>query len=168
VAGVLLGGAWSDALTRKGNLAAPLRVAIVGAMGMIVFACSYPLVGSAGVAVVILAIVNVFAALPWGAASAGVAAMLPADIRAQGTAAVFLVASLISGFLGPTAVAVLTDHVFHSGTGIRYGLAVLPAVMMPPAIWLLLRARDPYLRAVAASRRADDYEATRSAAGDSI
>jgi hypothetical protein len=47
------------------------------------------------------AVVNFFAAFPWGAASAAAAEMAPPHLRAQGAALYFFVSSLLSGTVGP-------------------------------------------------------------------
>lgn len=150
VAGVLAGGRVADALVRRGRADGPLLVGMLGAAGMLVCATSYPLVPSARAAVVLLVPVNFFAAFPWGAANAAAAEVLPPRLRAQGTALFLLVVNLVSGALGPTAVALATQHLFGGDAGLRYGLALVTAVGMLGAIGLLQAARDPYRRAVEA------------------
>src|SRR5205085_2843407 len=103
VAGTLAGGRVADVLDRRGRDDAPLRVGIIGAIGMLVSASAYPLMPTAALAVAWLVIVNFFAALPWGPASAAAAEIVPASIRTQGAALYFFVLSLVSGTLGPTA-----------------------------------------------------------------
>jgi hypothetical protein len=85
-----------------------------------------------------LTIVNFFAAFPWGPASAAAAAIVPPPIRTQGAALYFFVLSLLSGTLGPTAVALLTDHAFHDPLALRYSLVIVNLVGMSLAIGLLL------------------------------
>ena len=148
VAGVLAGGRVVDRLTRAGRADAPLLAGIIGATGMLLFASLYPLVPSATIAVALLVPVNFFAAFPWGAATAATADVLPPRMRAQGTAVYLLVVNLVSGALGPTAVAMATQRIFGGDAGLRYGLASASAVGMTLAIALLFAARHPYREAV--------------------
>ena len=71
--GTMLGGWLVDWYARRGVTDAPLRIGMLGAAGMIVFAGLYPVVPSATLAAALLVPVNLFAALPWGAANAAIA-----------------------------------------------------------------------------------------------
>jgi MFS family permease len=151
VLGVVVGGWLTDWLTSRGRADAPLITGIVGAAGMLLFAGSYPLIDTPLIVIVLLAAVNVFAALPWGAASAAAAALVPRRIRAQGVAVFFVVVNLLSGLIGPTSVAALTDYVFRDAASLRYALSVVTVVGMSIAITLLFTARGAFRRAVAAA-----------------
>jgi MFS family permease len=148
-AAVLGGGRLADALVRRGYTDGPLRVGIIGALGMLVFASAYPLAPSASVAVALLAVVNVFAALPWGAASAAAAQIIRPEMRAQGVAMFFFVTSLISFALGPVVVAVITDKVFANREAVRYSLVIVNVFGMLGAIALLSAALPAYRRTLA-------------------
>ena len=154
VTGALAGGRTSDVLVRRGYADAPLRVGIIGAAGMLVSATAYPLMPSATLAVVWLAIVNFFAAFPWGPASAAAAEIVPPSIRTQGAALYFFLLSLISGTLGPTAVAFLTDHVFGDPLAVRYSLALVNVIGMVATIILLVVGMPAYRRSVRAAEDA--------------
>lgn len=149
VFGVLVGGAVADGFARRGVVDGPLRVGIIGAAGMLVFATLYPFLSGSAALIACLAAVNVFAAFPWGAASAAAAEIVPSRIRAQGAAVYFLVLNLVSGALGPTAVALVTDHVFHDDRAVGLSLALVNAVGMTIAIALLWSGRRAYAATVA-------------------
>src|SRR5256885_1094950 len=83
------GGCTAEGLVRGGSAEAPLRVGIIGGAGLLVPASLYPWMPPAALAVVGLTIVNFFAALPWGPASAAAAAIVPPPIRTQGAALYF-------------------------------------------------------------------------------
>ena len=151
VLGVVTGGRVADRLVRRGVVDGPLRVGIIGALGMLLSAGLYPLVPTASLAVALLVPVNFFAAFPWGAASSGAAEMMPNSLRAQGVALYFLGVSLVSGTLGPTAVALVTDRVFGDDAALRYSLAIVSAVGMLLAAVVLGAGLKPYRRAVAGS-----------------
>jgi MFS family permease len=149
VAGTLLGGRLTDRWVRAGHLDAPMQVGIIAAIGLLCTAGLYPLVPSATLAAVLLVPVNLFAAMPWGAASAAVAEALPARMRGQGSAVYFLVVNLFAGAFGPTAVALFTDHVFGDPAALRWSLAVCTIVGMLLTITLLAAGRAAYRTTVA-------------------
>lgn len=149
--GVIAGGRLTDYWTRKGHVDAPIRVGMVGAFGMLVLAGTFPLLGDANVAAALLLPVNVFAALPWGAANAAIAEAMPARLRGQGSAVYQLVVNLLSGALGPTAVALLTDHVFRAADGVRWSISMNSVVGMTITLALLAWARPAYRQTVAAA-----------------
>lgn len=153
--GVLLGGRLSDAWTRRGRLDAPLQVGMLAALGMLVCAGSYPVVPSATVAAALLVPVNLFAAMPWGAANAAVAEAMPATLRGQGSALYQLVQNLVSGAVGPAAVAILTDRVFRDPAAVRWSLAAVAVVGMSVTLLLLGWGRTAYQRTVTAVRGAE-------------
>jgi MFS family permease len=160
-----LGGGWlSDRLVRAGRADGPLLVGAFGALGMLLCAGSYPLVGSATLAAALLVPVNVFAALPWGPASAAMAEVMPERMRGQGAALMLLVVNLVSGALGPTAVALATDRLFGGPAGLRYALASTTVIGMLLAAVLLLAARGPFRRSVRAAAGSMGGDATPIAA----
>lgn len=150
VAATLAGGRAADALVKRGYADAPLRVGIVGAVGMLVSASAYAVMPNATLAVAWLAVVNFFAALPWGPAAAAAAEISPPAIRTQGAALYFFVLSLVSGTLGPTAVAFFTDTVFRDPLALRYSLVIVNVIGMTLTIALLAYGMPAYRRTVEA------------------
>jgi MFS family permease len=150
--GVMLGGRLHDLWARRGRVDAPLRVGMLGALGLLLFAGLYPVVPSATVAAVLLVPVNVFAAMPWGAANAAVAEAMPPRLRGLGSAVYQLVVNLVSGALGPTAVALLTDRVFGDPLALRLSLVATTIVGLVLAMALLAWARPAFVRTVAGLR----------------
>jgi MFS family permease len=134
VVGVIAGGWISDRFVRRGKIDGPLRVGMLGAIGMLVAGTAYPLMPNASLAIAWLVVVNFFAALPWGAATAAAAEIVPAPLRAQGVALYFLVLGLLSRTLGPSSVAWLTDYLFHDDAAIRYSLAIVNVAGMSLAL----------------------------------
>src|SRR6185503_19832717 len=126
VAGVLSGGWLGDWLARRGRTDAPILVGIVGAIGMVIAAPAFSLMPTGRSAVIALAVVNFFAAFPWGAASAAAAEMAPTALRAQSAAVYFFVLTIFSGTIGPLVVGLFNDHVFGPA-GVAKSLAVVTA-----------------------------------------
>lgn len=144
VVGVLAGGRLTDYLSKRGHLDAPIRVAMIASTGMLVFAGLYPIVPSAAVAGALLVPVNLFAAMPWGAANAAIAETLPSRMRGQGSALYQLIVNLVSGILGPTAVALLTDRLFGDESALRYSLVIATVTGMIVTLSLLAYARPAF------------------------
>jgi MFS family permease len=153
VAGVLVGGRAADAYVARGKLDGPMRVGIIGAIGMLISATAFPLMPTAGLAIAWLAVVNFFAAFPWGAASAAAAEMAPLRLRAQSAALFFLLLNLISQTLGPMSVALFNDHVFGRGAGVRYSIAIVSSVGMLLTIVLLSAGLAAYRETVSSRDR---------------
>jgi MFS family permease len=149
VVGVLMGGRIADWFVARGKVDGPLRVGIIASIGMLVFGSLFPLMPTPGLAVAALAVVNIFAALPWGAANAAAAEIAPTPLRAQGAALYFFLLSLISGTLGPTALALFTDKIFGK-ENIRYSFVAIDVIGMTLAIVL-------FSAGLAAYRRTLDY-----------
>ena len=154
VIGSLLGGRLTDRLAKRGHVDAPMIVGMIGAAGMLVCAGLYPLVSSAAVAAALILPVNIFAAMPWGAANAAVAEVMPPRLRGQGSALYQIIVSLISGTVGPTAVALLTDRVFHDEASLRYSLTICTVVGMSITLALLSWGR-PAFRTTVTARSAE-------------
>jgi MFS family permease len=108
--GVTAGGRLADRLRLVGRPDAELRVALVAAFGWLPFGVLYPLVTNGVWAAVVLAPAIVFSSAPFGVAPAAVQRMMPNAMRAQATALYLFVINLIGLGLGPTAVALVTDH----------------------------------------------------------
>ena len=143
VLAVVLGGWVSDWFVRRGRVDGPFRVGIIAAAGMLLSATIYPLMPTATLAIVGLAVVNFFAAFPWGAAAAAASEIIPAPMRAQGAALYFLTLNLVSGALGPTSVALFNDHVFGRAQ-VRYSLVAVSAIGMTVTLILLVTGLGSY------------------------
>lgn len=152
VAGTLLGGVLSDRGVARGRTDAPLTVGLVACVGMLCSATAYPLVPNTAVVVTLLVLVNLFAAMPWGAAQAAIAELFPERMRGQGAAIYLLIVNLLSGVVGPTAVAVITDRVFGDSARVGSSLALTAAVGMSVAALLLLGGRRAYREALSRPR----------------
>src|SRR6185436_10679280 len=141
----------------RGQSDGPLRVGIVGGLGMLVAATAFPLMPTAELAVACLAVINVFAASPWGAAGAALAAVTPAPLRAQTAALFYMVLSILGGMGGTIAVAQLTDHVFGP-SGVRYSIAVVVLGGMSIAVTLLAAGLGSYRNSLAQARAAESRQ----------
>lgn len=148
--GAVAGGRVSDEFARRGKTDGPLRVGIIAAAGMLVFATAYPFASTPTLVVALLAVVNFFAAFPWGAAYAGSALIVPAPMRAQGVAIFVFVLTLVSSGLGPVGIAAITEHVFRGPEALPYALATVNVVGMSSAIALFTFGLPAFRRTLTA------------------
>jgi predicted MFS family arabinose efflux permease len=139
---VVGGGRLGDWLVKRGHADAPIRVGIIGAGGLLASGVALFNSTSDTAAVVWLAIVNVFAALPWGAAQAGAAQLVPSRLKSQGVALFILFVNLISFSVGPFSVGAIIDRWFDKDIA-RLGasLTIVTAVSLVATIGFLLAAR---------------------------
>jgi MFS family permease len=136
----------SDHWTAQGIKDAPLRIALLGLVVMIISGVAAPLMPSPWVAMGVYGINTVGIAL---ASAVGVTALLnisPAAMRAQIVAFYYMCISLAGLLLGPTTIALLNDNVFGV-ENIRYSMAVLPALYGVPIILMAGVIRRNYMRA---------------------
>jgi MFS family permease len=144
--GAVSGGRLADALIARGRSDAALRVGILASLGMLVVATAYPFAPTPALTVILLGGVNFFAALPWGAGNAGVAMLVPAQMRAQGIAIFVFGTTLISAGLGPVGIAAITEYVFREESKLPYALATVNVICMTTAIVLFTWAMPAFRR----------------------
>ena len=143
-AGIVAGGRICDHLSRRGFTDAPLRVGLGAALGCIPFGALYPLMPTGELAVILMAPSVFFLGMPFGVAPAAIQDIMPAAMRGQASALYLFIVNLIGLGLGPTAVALVTDQVFHDQAAIRYSLLVVGGVALAGACTLLWLGLEPY------------------------
>ena len=123
-----------------------MRVCTIGALASVPFGLAFPLAATPEMAVALL-VPSIFClAMPFGAAPAAIQEIMPNALRSQASALYLFVVNLIGLGLGPTAVALCTDYVFHDDLAVRYSLMlVLPSAALIGG--LLLSRGLPHYRA---------------------
>jgi len=145
-ASVNFAGWLSDRWTARGIEDAPLRIALAGTAVMVVSGVLAPLLPSPWLAMGMFGVNTVGIAL---VSAVGVTALLnisPANMRGQIVAGYYMCISLAGLLLGPTTIALLNDHVFGA-EGIRYSMALLPALYGVPVLAMSGLIRRRYLQA---------------------
>jgi hypothetical protein len=146
--GVMAGGRLADRLRLGGRADAEMRVALFAALGWLPFGALYPLVTSGFLAAALLAPAVFFSSAPFGVAPAAIQRMMPNALRAQATSLYLFVINLIGLGLGPTAVALVTDHVFHDKRAVGRSLVLVGLAAELAAIALLGIGLGPYRRSL--------------------
>jgi len=78
--------------------------------------------------------------------------IVPSQLRGQATACFFFVLNLVGIGLGPTAIALVTDHVFHDDGALNRAIPIVVIPAIVAGVVLLMVARKPY-RALSARLR---------------
>jgi MFS family permease len=152
--GLMLGGWMADGLYRRGFRDAHLRVLRLNVILLAPLFIAMALAPSAGVAVTLMIISMLVGTIHGGVAGAALQLVTPNRLRARMVALYFLVANLIGLGCGPTAMALVTDLVFHDDAALRYGIAIVTAVALPISGLILTLGLKPFARAVQASEQA--------------
>jgi MFS family permease len=95
-----------------------------------------------------------FVAMPFGAAPAAIQEIMPNRLRGQASAIYLFLVSLIGLGLGPTAVALVTDYVFHDDLAVRYSMIIVGCSACVVAAFTLSAGLKSYCASVARQRAA--------------
>ncbi len=142
--GVISGGFAAERMLARGSQDATLKLPMIAALTAVPFAIAFPLMTSPILALALLGLVTFLGTVPFGAGVATFPLITPNRMRAQVMAVYLLIANLLSYSLGPTLIALITDHVFVDEKSINFSLAIaVPLVMVAGAALILLAVR-PY------------------------
>lgn len=135
--GMFCAGKLSNHFANKGSRNAYARVAILATVGAILPSILYPLLPNAAAAFAFLSIATFFRCIPTCVIPAAMQELVPNAMRGQATAVYLLIVNLIGLGLGPSAVALVTDRVFHNDAAVRYSLLIV-MVLAYLLAWLFL------------------------------
>ncbi|MBX7186912.1 MAG: MFS transporter [Vicinamibacteria bacterium] len=144
---VLAAGRWADAWSKKVP-DAPLRVLLAGALVMIPCASAAPLMPTATLGFIFLALATAGTGVVSAVGVLSVLEITPAVVRGQVVALYYMAISLSGLFLGPPVVGWLSDHVFGPQQ-LRWAMATLPILFGALPLVLASRTRSLYLQALA-------------------
>jgi MFS family permease len=142
--GILSGGWFCDFLARRGYRDAHFRVGLIVTLLILPVAALYPLMPTARLAVALLVPFAFLMAAMYGVAPAALQQMVPNEMRAQVSAMYLFVVNIIGLGAGTTAIALLTDHVFHDDNMLRYSLLISGTGAYVVSALLWWRGLNPY------------------------
>ena len=148
VLGIITGGRVADRMLARGHSDAKMRVGIIAGGALLVCAWGYTLAPSAELAIAALVPFNFFAAFPFGASAAGVQELVPNRMRAQASAVYLFVVNLVGLGLGPTVVALVTEHVLGDDAAVGASLRFVSTLGYLASAALLLSGLASYRRSV--------------------
>lgn len=147
--GIVCGGLFSDWLAARGHTDAPIKAGLTGTVLLLPFAVAAPLMGDPTVSLALFAPLLFFVSFPFGPAAAGLQLVTPPRMRAQMSAVYLFFVNLTGIGFGGTAVALLTDFVFHDDMRLHWSMASVAAIGGLLAIVLLTLAQRPFRDAIA-------------------
>lgn len=144
--GIVCGGRFADYLAHRGYQDANMRVGVLASIltllcNVVYLVDSMPLLWT-------IMFFNVFTvAMPSGVAPAAIQEIMPNSMRGQTSAIFLFTVTLIGLGIGPTAVAIFTDYVFHDDMAIRYSIFIVASIATVGAIACLMMGLKPYREA---------------------
>ena len=146
--GIVTGGRVADWLTQRGFQDANMRVGLIAALAWVPTGMLFPLMPNGNLAAALLIPTVFLMSQPVGVAAAAIQEIMPNVMRGQASAIYLFVVNLIGLGLGPTAVAMMTDFVFHDDNAIHYSLVVVGTLAHVGAATLLWMGLKPFLRSL--------------------
>lgn len=150
--GLALGTALAEYFTRRGRTDAMVRASLCSHMLTVPCSIAMPLMPTPQLAFAMGILATIAAGMAAPGQNSAIQIMTPNEMRGQINAVYLLAISVIGGGLGPTAIALLTDYVFHDEMMLRYAMALFATIVGPIGIILTWLAMKPYGEAV---RRVD-------------
>jgi hypothetical protein len=146
------GARLTEYFAARGYEDAPLRTIAIAAIGMIPTSLGF-LMPSAPLAYIFAAIAFVFVNSFTGLAATALQLIAPNRMRGVISALYLMVSSLVGLTLGASAVASMTDFVFHDDLALRYSLVVVTALLAPVSAVLIWGSLGPYRAALGVAQR---------------
>jgi MFS family permease len=141
--GMITAGKLVSWLMKRGHRDAYMRVAVLSCAGWLVPGILYPLVPNATAVVALLYAGTFFLCMPTCLIPAAILETVPNAMRGQATAVYLLVVNLVGLGLGPTAIALVTDHVFRYDAAVHYSLLIVPtAACLVAAVLFVIGLRS--------------------------
>jgi MFS family permease len=147
--GIFAGGAFADALRRRGVPDAELWSGIVGALLLWPFGIYAAQASSGEAALTAFAGFMVFASFPFAAAAAALQNVTPNRLRGQVSAVYLFVVNLAGIGLGSFLTGFVNDHVFGDPTRVGDSMAWIVGLAAPLAAIVLYAGRRAYRQSAA-------------------
>jgi MFS family permease len=141
--GAVAGGAVATQLRRR-HVDGNLRTAALALTAIVVPAIAAPLVGNAYLSLALYGAAIFCTSFPSGASATAITEVTPDHLRGQVSAYYYLAMTVVGLTFGPLSVALLTDYVFHDPKRVGASLAIVAALVAPPAAWLAWSALRPF------------------------
>ncbi|MBK9708111.1 MAG: MFS transporter [Acidobacteria bacterium] len=155
--GVAAGGWMADRMALRGYRDATMRIGFFVAIAWFPFGIPYPIVDNVNLAVGLMAVSAFFASAPFGVAPAAIQQIMPNEMRGQASAIYLFVINLIGLGIGPTAVAMTTDYVFHDDNAVRYSIMIVTTIAHVVAALLLWAGLRPFRESLDRLKKWTEY-----------
>ncbi len=143
--GFFLSGFISDRLLARGRPDARLRPLFVGYLIFIPAVIIWPLAGNPTVSFAVFTLQCVGHVMAVATLPMTTQEVVPARMRGQAVTLVLLVTTLLGWAVGPTAVALVTDYVFHDDNALKYSLVLTTVPTAALALLVAWFGRNAFL-----------------------
>jgi MFS family permease len=106
------------------------------------------MIASGTIAAIIYVPLAFFASAPFGVAPAAIQQIMPNAMRGQASALYIFMVNVIGLGLGPLAVALLNDKIFHDANAVRYSLLIVGAIAQALAALCLWQGLKPFAQSI--------------------
>ncbi|WP_281688308.1 MFS transporter [Pseudomonas citronellolis] len=144
--GIVFGGRLADRWAKRGRTDANMRVGLLAACLALPLSVTFPLLDDANLVALLMAPTVFCLSMPFGVAPAAIQEIMPNSMRGQASAIYLFVVTLFGLGVGPTAVALVTDFVFHDDMALRYSLLIVTSLALLGGVVLLGMGLKPYRR----------------------
>lgn len=148
-----MAGWFSDRLHARGHHEAPLLIVITGLLILVPTGIAAPLMPNAWAAFGLFQLNTVGIAVLSATAPTALLNITPGEIRGQVVAMYYIVISIAGLMLGPTSIGLMSDFIFGE-PGLRYAVALVPAIFGIPVLFTIALTRRRYAEALKARREA--------------
>ena len=152
VPGVYVGGWISDKLTERGQIDAPLIVAIVVMLLLAPLAVVVPILSDMTSLLASLSVVSFGFGILQGLPGATLQSVVPNQLRGQIIAAYFLIGTIMSLGIGPTIVAFVSDEFLGGPSQIGVSLSIVSGITIVASAAMLSYCRADFRDAVMIAR----------------
>ncbi|WP_423359222.1 spinster family MFS transporter [Pseudomonas citronellolis] len=142
--GIVFGGRLADRWAKRGRTDANMRVGLLAACLALPLSVAFPLLDDANLVAMLMAPTVFCLSMPFGVAPAAIQEIMPNSMRGQASAIYLFVVTLFGLGVGPTAVALVTDFVFHDDMALRYSLLIVTSLALLGGVLLLGMGLKPY------------------------
>lgn len=142
--GIVFGGRLADRWAKRGRTDANMRVGLLAACLALPLSVTFPLLDDANLVALLMAPTVFCLSMPFGVAPAAIQEIMPNSMRGQASAIYLFVVTLFGLGVGPTAVALVTDFVFHDDMALRYSLLIVTSLALLGGVVLLGMGLKPY------------------------
>jgi MFS family permease len=146
--GLMAGGWLAERYAKKGYDDANMRVVLIATVASLPVTILYPLMPTPELALAGIALVQFILSLGIGPGNAALQIITPNQMRGQVSAMYMFIFNIVGYGLGPTAVALFTDYVFHAESALRYSITTVAAIAAPLAVLVVWYGLKPYGQSV--------------------
>jgi sugar phosphate permease len=144
--GIVFGGRLCDRLQARGVTDAPMRVGLWSALALLPLTLLYTLTPSPDgwLSAIFLFPATFAVSMPFGVAPSAIQEIMPNAMRGQASAVYLFIVNAIGLGIGPSAVAIVNDYLFHDEAALRWSMALVVTFGALCAAGLLAAGMKPY------------------------